>query len=152
MAPKASFEADTQRVRPPQLPRRATVRMQSQTEEGLEERLALLTCAFAKGSEAALLAGLVDSKRQLAQGIAEEAGKLSSSGRAARIAKTFQERAEARERARRVVGEAAPGLAQALLAELPPFLRPEGHVLHHGPAQAPQLKRFAVRLVQEAIR
>jgi hypothetical protein len=126
--------------------------MQSPTEEGLEERLALLTCAFAKGSEASLLAGLVESKRLVAQGIAEAAGKLSSSARAARIAQSFQERPEARERARRVVGEAAPALAQALLAELPPFLRPEGHALHHGPPPPPELKRFAVRLAQEAIR
>lgn len=146
---------ETQRARPSSRSgqvKRATVRLPSPSEEGLETRLALLTCAFAKGREAEFLSGLTAAKRTAAIQLAEETGRLSSSARAARIAQTFQERPEAVERARRLMAESAPELAQAVLVELPPYLRPDGHRLARpGPGPSP-MKRFAARLVQEAIR
>lgn len=151
MSTKASFADETRRARA-QTPRRATVRLPSAAEENLEERLALLTCAFAKEDRARLLGGLAAAKVNAAISSAEEVAGLSSSARAARIATAFQERPEARERARRLVGEAAPALSQAILAELPPYLRPDGAVPRPSLEVTPEQVAFAIRLAQEASR
>lgn len=151
METRATFAEETRRARVGG-PARGTVRLPSEAEQGLEERLALLTCTFGKGREAALLEGLTGAKRDRALKLAEETAQLSSPARAARIAQAFQERPAAADRARRLVGEASAALSQAILAELPPYLRPEGCALQRGLQPGAPLKAFAARLAQEATR
>lgn len=132
---------------------RATVKVPSAAERELEDRLALLVCALAKGRETELLSGLVEKKRGPAMQIAEEVAQLSSSVRQARLAHLFSERLEAAERTRRLLEEASPCLEQAVFAALPPYLRPVAQKREvAGPPASSVLAGFAARLVKEATR
>jgi hypothetical protein len=133
-------------------PRGVTVRLPAPAEQGFEERMALMACAFAKGREESLLRGLTAAKRREALEIAQEVAQLSPAARRARIGKAFADREEALERSRRVYREAAPQLRVAMRSALPPYLRPgeeEGDAF--GTPTAPMIA-FAARLVKEASR
>ena len=131
--------------------KRGTVRMLSPAERGFEERVALMACAFAKGNEEEVLAGLTEGKRGQALRVAREVAQLSPTARRARIGQAFSDREEALERSRRLVDEASPAMRVALRGALPPYLRPQEDSGAFGVPTAMQVA-FAARLVKEATR
>ncbi|MCU0700335.1 MAG: hypothetical protein MUC96_27820 [Myxococcaceae bacterium] len=120
---------------------------------GFVEQTTLFVVAIKKTDALALLDGFTESARQRARIFAQQLADLDSSTRQARLALAFGARDDAPTRLKALLAEAPAGLKAAVLAQLPPALRPSTAGLAAPAATAsPALVALASRLIREATR
>jgi hypothetical protein len=122
-------------------------------DAGFVEQTTLFVVAIKKTDALALLDGFADAARQRARVFAQQVADLDSSTRQARLALAFGARDDALARIRALLAEAPAGLKAAILAQLPPALRPStAGLAPPRPSESPVLEALAARLIREATR
>jgi hypothetical protein len=125
-------------------------------EDDYWRRLALFSMALAKKDAGELVAGVAPALRDRVEALMDEAGRLPSSERQARLALEFEAPHDVGIRLRWVLSSAGPRLRQEILHRLPGYHRALVADLDQPLAAAfnapPLLNALAARLAREATR